>query len=217
MATESDSCGCGTARARKSARLRSRRDDAFHVVPCPFSCSFGKASLFGHRSADHGRVNRGRTRYGRTRRPTVRKYFPEGQMVLGCLCVLLLLSGCGAPGPECGSPDARDSVLKTISDNSNNALVDFVARNSDTVAARVSNANTEAEKSAIWQQARQGAAYRLDDSIVMNSRDRTGRAVTCTALLSATVEESSAEKEVDFRVEQAADGKLSVTVKPFQF
>ena len=130
---------------------------------------------------------------------------------------MLLLSGCGAPGPECDSQDARDSVLKTISDNSNNALVDFVARNSDTVAAKVSKADTEAEKSAIWQQARQGAAYRLDAAIVMNSRNRSGRSVTCTALLSATVEESSAEKEVDFRVEQAADGKLSVTVKPFQF
>jgi hypothetical protein len=147
----------------------------------------------------------------------VSKHFPEAQMVLGCLSVLLLLSGCGAPGPECDSQDARDSVLKTISDNSNNALVDFVARNSDTVAAKVSKADTEAEKSAIWQQARQGAAYRLDAAIVMNSRNRAGRSVTCTALLSATVEESSAEKEVDFRVEQAADGKLSVTVKPFQF
>jgi len=158
------------------------------------------------------------TRYDRTRRPTVRKHFREGQIVLRCLSVLLLVSGCGdAGGPECDSPDARNSVLKTISDNSNNALVDFVAKNSDTVAARVSNASTETEKSAIWQQARQGAVYKLDDSIIMNSRNRKGRAVTCTALLYATVEESTAQKEVDFKVEQAPDGKLSVTVKPFQF
>jgi hypothetical protein len=148
----------------------------------------------------------------------VHKHFREGQMVLRCLPVLLLLGGCGdAGGPECDSPDARNSVLKTISDNSNNALVDFVAKNSDAVAARVGNANTEAEKSAIWRQARQSAAYRLDDSIIMNARNRKARAVTCTALLYATVEESTAQKEVDFKVEQAADGKLSVTVKPFQF
>jgi hypothetical protein len=139
-------------------------------------------------------------------------------MALGCLPVLLLLGGCGGPeGPECDSPDARSSVVKIISNDSNNALVDFVARNSDAVAARVSNATTEAEKSAIWAKARQGAAYMLDDEISMNSRNRAKQTVTCTGVLSATVEEATAQKEVNFKVEQTADGTVSVTVSPFQF
>jgi hypothetical protein len=190
----------------------------FTTFPALFLVLLGKLPCSGTVAPTMAVSTIARTRYGRTRRPNVRKHFREGQIVLRCLPVLLLLSGCGgADGPECDSPVARNSVLKTISDNSNNALVDFVAKNSDTVVARVSNANTEVEKSAIWQQARQSAAYRLDDSIIMNSRNRKGRAVTCTALLYATVEESTAQKEVDFRVEQAADGKVSVTVKPFQF
>ena len=32
------------AQARKSAQFRSRRDDAFHGVPCPFLCSLRKSS-----------------------------------------------------------------------------------------------------------------------------------------------------------------------------
>jgi hypothetical protein len=188
----------------------------FTSFPALILGSFGKASLFGHRSADDGRVNRRRTRYVGAGELIVSKYFREARMALGCLPVLLLLSGCGdAGGPVCDSPDARTSVLKIISDNSNNALVDFVAKNSDAVAAKVSSATTEAEKSAIWQQARQGAAYSLDEAISMNSRSK--QTVTCTGILSATVEESTAQKEVNFQVEQAADGKVSVTVSPFQF
>jgi hypothetical protein len=138
-------------------------------------------------------------------------------MVLGSLPVLLLLSGCGGAGLQCDSLGTRNSVVKIISDDSNNALVDYAAKNSSAVAAMVSNANTEAEKLAIWEKARQGAAYRLDDAIRTNSRNKTGRAVTCSGLLYATVEDATAQKEVDFKVEQTADGKVSVSVSPFQF
>jgi hypothetical protein len=139
-------------------------------------------------------------------------------MALELLPALLLLSGCSGPvGPECDSPDARNSVLKIISDNSHNALVDFVARNSAAVAERASNANSEAEKSAVWDKARQGATYRLDDTILLNSRNKARQTVTCTGLLYATVEDATAQKEVDFNVEQTADGNVSVTVTPFQF
>jgi hypothetical protein len=148
----------------------------------------------------------------------VSKHFRERRMAVGLLPVLLLLSGCGGPaGPECDSPDARNSVLKIISDNSHNALVDFVARNSAAVVARANNANSEAEKSAVWDEARQGATYRLDDSILLNSRNKARQTVTCTGLLYATVEDATAQKEVEFKVEQTADGNVSVTVTPFQF
>jgi hypothetical protein len=138
-------------------------------------------------------------------------------MVLAYLPVLLLLSGCGGAGLECDSPDTRSSVLKIISDDSNNALVKYAARNSSVVAAMVSKANSDAEKLAIWEKAKQGAAYRLDDAISTNSGNKAGRAVTCSGLLYATVEDATAQKQVNFKVEQSADGKVSVSVEPFQF
>jgi hypothetical protein len=145
------------------------------------------------------------------------KIFPERRTVLGCCPALLLLSGCGEAPPECGSLDARNTVVKVISDDSNNALVNYAARNSSVVAAMVSNANTEVEKSAILEKARQGATYRLDDTIRANSIYKAKHAVTCTGVLYATVEDTTAQKELDFKVEQTADGKISISVSPFQF
>ncbi|WP_439359431.1 hypothetical protein [Bradyrhizobium sp. DASA03007] len=145
------------------------------------------------------------------------KHFLEGQSVLAPLPVLLLLGGCAGTMPECNSLDARNTVIKIVSGDSNNALVNYAVMNSSAVAAMISHATTEAEKLAIWEKARQGAAYRLDDATSTNSRSKAKRAVTCTALLSATVEDVTAQKEVDFEVELTADGKISVSVSPFQF
>jgi hypothetical protein len=131
--------------------------------------------------------------------------------------VLLLLNGCGGVEPECDSLDTHNSVVKTISDDSNNALVNYAVKNSNSVAAMVGNTTTEAEKSAIWEKARQGAVYRLDDKILTNSRNRAARAVTCTGLLYVTVADTTAEKQVDFKVERTTDGKMSVSVDPFLF
>lgn len=135
--------------------------------------------------------------------------------VLWCFPVLLLLSGCGEAGPECSSSDARDSVIKSVADNKNNPLVNFAVENSDSVAEMLSHAKAEAEKSAIREKAKQGAIYSLDDTIVSNSR--SARAATCTGLLNVTVGDTTAQKEVEFKVEQTADGKTSVSVKPFLF
>ncbi|WP_136623347.1 hypothetical protein [Bradyrhizobium centrolobii] len=79
----------------------------------------------------------------------------------------------------------------------------------------VSNTNTEAKKLALLEKASQGAAYRLDDAIRTNSRSKAKRAVTCTGLY-VTVEDVTAQKEVEFKVEQAAGGKISISVSPFQ-
>jgi hypothetical protein len=43
------------------------------------------------------------------------------------------------------------------------------------------------------------------------------RAVSCSGLLSATVEDATAQKQVDFKVEQTPDGNVSVSVSAFQF
>jgi hypothetical protein len=135
--------------------------------------------------------------------------------VLWCFPVLFLLSGCGDVGPDCATPDARNSVVKSVADERNNRLVSFAVENSDSVAELLSHATAEAEKSAIRDKAKQGAIYSLDDTIVVNSKSRA--AASCTGLLYVTVGETTVQKEVDFEVEQAADGKTSVSVKPFQF
>ena len=145
------------------------------------------------------------------------KHFREGQSVFRCLPALLLLSGCGGTTPECDSLNTRSTVVKIVSDNSDNALVNYAVKNSSAVAAMVSNTSTEAEKLAIWKKARRGAAYRLDDTIRTNSRSKAQRAVTCTGLLHVTVEDVTVQKEVDFKVEETADGKISISVSPFQF
>jgi hypothetical protein len=131
--------------------------------------------------------------------------------------ILLLLSGCGGAEPECGSPDTRNSVVKTISDDHNNRLVNYAVKNSDSVAAMVTTANTEAEKVAIWEKARQDAVYRLDDTILVKSRNRATHAVPCIGLLYVTVGDTTAQKEVEFKVEEATDGKPLVSVSPFLF
>jgi hypothetical protein len=135
--------------------------------------------------------------------------------VLWCFPVLLLLSGCGETGPECGSADARNSVIKSFANDSNNRLVNFAVENSDAVDALLKNATAEADKSAIREKAKQDAVYSLDATIVLNSR--TVRAASCTGLLSVRIGDTTVQKEVEFKVEQAADGKTSVAVKPFVF
>lgn len=139
------------------------------------------------------------------------------QTVLSSLPVLLVLSGCGGAWPECDSLDARNSVVKIVSGDSNNALVNYAAKNSSVVEARVNRARTEAEKLAIWEEARRGASYGLGGEISTGSKSKDKRAVTCSVLLSATVEDATAHKQVDFAVEQAPDGTVSVSVSPFQF
>jgi hypothetical protein len=145
------------------------------------------------------------------------KHFWERQPALCGLPVPLLLSGCGGAELECDSLDARASVIKIVSADSNNSLVNYAAKNSSVVEARVNNASTEAEKLAILKMARRGASYRLGDAINTNSESKHKQAVTCSGLLYVTVEDATAEKQVDFTVEQAPDERVSVSVSPFQF
>jgi hypothetical protein len=140
----------------------------------------------------------------------------EQSLVLWCFTASLLLSSCGGAGPECGSLDIRNSVVKIVSDDNNNALVNYAVKNSSSVATMV-DTKSEAEKLAIWEKARQGAVYRLDDTILMNSRNRLAQEVTCSGLLYVTVADVTAQKEVEFKVKQTADGKIIVSVNPFLF
>jgi hypothetical protein len=145
------------------------------------------------------------------------KLFKEEQRILGCFSVLLLLGGCGGPQPECDSLDSRNSVVKIVSDDSNNALVNYAAKNSSSVAAMLSDTKSEAEKLAVLEKARRGAVYALGDSMRMRSRNRAARAVDCSGLLSVTVADTTAHKEIEFKVEQTTDGATLVSVSPFLF
>jgi flagellar basal body-associated protein FliL len=81
----------------------------------------------------------------------------------------------------------------------------------------VSNANTEAEKLALLEKARQDAAYRLDDTIRTNSIDKAKRAVTCSGLLYATVEDATAQKELDFKEKRLRTGRCPFRSVRFNF
>jgi len=106
-------------------------------------------------------------------------------------------------------------VIKNVADNRNNPLLNFAVDNSDSIEAMLKAAKADAEKSAIREKAKQDAVYSLDDTIISNSR--TARAATCTGLMSVRIGDTTAQKEVEFKVEQAAEGKISVAVKPFAF
>jgi hypothetical protein len=138
-------------------------------------------------------------------------------LVLGYFSILLSLSGCGGTELECDSLESRKSVIKIIADDNNNKLVNYAANNSSVVAAMVRNANAEADRLLILETAKRGATYKLDHMIRMNSKNRAAHVVTCSGILDVTVADTTAEKQVDFRVEQAADGKMSVSVDPFVF
>jgi hypothetical protein len=166
----------------------------------------------------------------------------KGSSALWCFSAFLLLSGCGQEEPECGSLEARTLVVKTVANDKNNSLVNYAVKNSSAVAEMIANsagakarsaavargekindesttfdANAEAEKLAIWEKAKEHAVYTLDDTVIMNARMRATRAVSCSGLLSVTVADTTAQKQVDFTVEQSVSGKISVSVKPFLF
>ena len=113
--------------------------------------------------------------------------------------------------------DTRNSVVKIVSDDNNNKLVNYAVKNSSSVVAMV-DTKSEAEKLGIWEKARQGAVYRLEDTVLMNySRNRAAQEVTCIGLLYVTVADATAQKELEFKVKQTADGKIIVSVSPFLF
>jgi hypothetical protein len=145
------------------------------------------------------------------------KTFGKAQfLILGRFSILLSLSGCGGTQLECDSLETRNSVVKIIADDSNNALVNYAANNSGAVAVMMGNA-MEADRLKIFETAKRGAVYKLGDTIHMASRERATHAVTCSVALDVTVGDTTAQKEVVFRVEQTMDGKRFVSVDPFLF
>src|ERR1700753_169897 len=126
---------------------------------------------------------------------------------LACFALLIFLSGCGSPKPECDSTETRNAVLQGVSNDHNNALARYAAENPNT--AKPSDGSPEAEK------ARQQPLILLGEKIVTTSTSPDKRTLKCSGAISATVGETKASKEVTFTVQQAPDGKISVSVDPF--
>lgn len=122
--------------------------------------------------------------------------------------VVLFLCGCGGPEIACDSPETRNAVLNTVSNDHGNALANFAAKNS--------NVAKDVENSPNSENAR--PSYLLDDEkIVTVSASPDKRTLTCSGSISVTVGDTKASKEVHFTVQKPADGKLAVSVAPFQF
>jgi len=131
--------------------------------------------------------------------------FRERPLVLWIFPFLIFLSGCSA-GPECDSVETRNAVLQTVSNDHNNALANYAAKNS-TVAESEKSANLESVK----------PDYRLGEKMVTTSTSPDKRTLTCSGAISVTVGDTKASKEINFTVQQSPDGKISVSVTPFKF
>jgi hypothetical protein len=133
-------------------------------------------------------------------------YFRKRPIVFWSFPFLILLSGCDAK-PECDSFETRNAVLQAVSDDHNNALVKYAAKNS----TMASDASSEAEKS------KQQPLYLLGEKIVTTSTSEDKRTLKCRGSMSVTVGDTKASKEVNFTVQRSSDSKISVSVAPFQF
>jgi hypothetical protein len=59
--------------------------------------------------------------------------------------------------------------------------------------------------------------YLLGEKIITTSTSEDKRTLKCSGAISATVGDTKASKEINFTVQQSPDGKISVSVDPFQF
>jgi hypothetical protein len=139
-------------------------------------------------------------------RQDARVYFYRRPSILWASPILVLLGGCEAK-PECDSAETRSAVLEAVANDHKNALGEYAANNSTTA----SGASTKADAS------RRQPIYVLGDKLVTTSTSDQKRTLKCSGALSVTVGDTKASKEVDFTVQRTPDGKMAVSVEPFQF
>ena len=137
---------------------------------------------------------------------TLMPYFRDRSPVFWSFAFLILLSGCGAE-PECDSTETRNAVLQIVSDDRRNPLETYAAKNSNVAKEKSSAAKLENAK----------PLYLLGEKIVTTSTSKDKRTLTCSGGISVSVGDMKASKEVNFTVQQKSDGKLSVSVAPFEF
>lgn len=135
-------------------------------------------------------------------------YFAGRSLVCWSFPFLVVSSGCIA-APECDSIETRKAVLQFVLGDGNNPLVTYAAKNSmaGKTSAAANSQNSESEK----------PLYQLGQKIVTTSTSKDKLTVKCSGGISAAVGDTKATKEVTFTVQQSTDGKISVSVDPFQF
>jgi hypothetical protein len=135
----------------------------------------------------------------------------ESSLLPCCLGSLLLLGGCDSK-VECDSIETREAVLQFISNDSNNPLVNYAARNSTERRDETGSPELDAAKLATTK-----PVYLLGQRMVTTKTSKDKRTLECSGPLSVTYGDLMATKEVNFTVQQSSDGKVSVSVVPFQF
>ena|ERR1700742_2719862 len=133
-------------------------------------------------------------------------YFNQRLLLFCSLPCLIFLGGFTAK-PECDTSETRNAVLKSVSDDHSNRLAIYAAKNSTANKGSASKASGESEK----------PEYALGEKIVTTSTSQDKRTLNCSCAITATVAGTKVSKELNFTVQQAADGKISVSVAPFQF
>ena len=141
-------------------------------------------------------------------------YFCERSRPFWALPFLLFLGGCGAK-PECDSFETRNAVLQIVSDDHNNPLVNYAAGNSTANSNSGDTGSDHIAKSLDPEKIR--PMYLLGEKIVTTATSEGKRTLKCSGLISVTVGDTTASKEVNFTVQQSPDGKISVSVAPFEF
>lgn len=128
---------------------------------------------------------------------------PSRWLVCAIFPLVLFAGECSAR-PACDSIETRNAVLQFVLADRNNALLAFAAKNS---TASKDGPGSDSAK----------PLYELGQTIVTTSTSKDKLTLTCSGPLSVAAGDLKATKEVNFTVQQASDGKLSVSVEPFQF
>ncbi|QPF83553.1 hypothetical protein IC762_28195 [Bradyrhizobium genosp. L] len=115
--------------------------------------------------------------------------------------LLFLLSACGDQQLSCDSIDTRNAVLQTVEADHHNPLVNYAARES------TAKPNPDNDK----------PLYLLTERMVTTSTSADKRTLQCSGGISVSIGNTKASKQIDFTVQRASDGKVSVSVVPFQF
>lgn len=100
-----------------------------------------------------------------------------------------------------------------MSGDSGNPLVDYAIRNSS--ADRGAGRTKSAADSKKHAEAK--PLYELGQRMVVTSTSKDKSTVTCSGAISVSVGDIKATKELNYTVQQSSDGKLSVSIEPFQF
>lgn len=125
---------------------------------------------------------------------------------------LLLTPTASFASPACDSIETRKALLDFVMSDGSNRLADFAATNN---LRNPSSKNIKTEKSKKPES--ETPFYELGQRFVTTGRTKDKLTVKCSGALSASVGDTKATKEIDFTVQQAKDGTLSVSVEPFQF